>query len=498
MGVDDSEAPSQRPYEALFADTLADQRPLSATERWRMVNAITGRHLATMLLCAGIACLGLSAGQWSPDFDQTRRQLMTMYGLAGIAMLAFGWRAHRRPPPLMWSVHVAGAVFVVITATITLGYALGANPSDVYLYLLLQLAAGALLHSRSWLIAIIILGDLAWAMTSLSLQGVSWIQSLAYLSSFSAVAIGLNHMRGQTVDRMEELRLAAERASQAKTELLANVSHEVRTPMNGIVGLSALLIDTMLDRKQEKMVEVIQESAEALLGIIDETLDFAKLQRGQVQLERSPFDMSALIDGVTALMQPRAAAKGLELRSEMTGFTARRFVGDGGRIRQVLLNFVNNAIKFTESGLVLITADVVERSDETRVRLSVRDTGVGIPEQSLHRIFGRYQKGDGDVHRYSGGTGLGLAIAKQLVDLMGGELGVTSQVGEGTNFWIEVELEPGPEDTLRVADCDGTGDSLIRDGLRVLIAEDDPTSCMVTEALLKQLSCEVDIAIYGR
>ena len=394
--------------------------------------------------------------------------------------------------------HIAGVAFLVVTATITLGYALSGEPSDFYLYLLVQFAAGALIHSRRWVIAIMILGDLGWGTTSLWVEGVNWMQSGGYLIGFSAVTIGINYSRGRTLVRMEELRLAAERASQAKTEFLANMSHEVRTPMNGVLGLSALLLDTELDGKQEKMITAIRESADALIGIVDEILDFSQLQKGQVELEQSSFDMSVLIDGVTALMQPRAAAKALRLESEMTGFTSRRFIGDSGRIRQVLLNFVNNAIKFTESGFVLVSAEAVESSDKTRVRLSVRDTGVGIPDESLLRIFTRYQQSDAGSHRSSAGNGLGLAIAKQLVDLMGGEIGVKSEVNQGTNFWTEIDLEPGPEDTLRVADPTGSGDLLIREGVRVLVAEDNPTSRMVTEALLKKLSCEVDIAVDGR
>jgi len=498
MGVMREEEQHGTPGSAPSAETLAAHMPLSAGERWAMVNTITGPHLATMMVCAGIAYLGLSAGQWSTDFNQTDLTLMTMYGLTGAAMLAFGWRAHSQPPRLAWSVHIAGVAFLVVTATITLGYALSGEPSDFYLYLLVQFAAGALIHSRRWVIAIMILGDLGWGTTSLWIEGVNWMQSGGYLIGFSAVTIGINYSRGRTLIRMEELRLAAERASQAKTEFLANMSHEVRTPMNGVLGLSALLLDTELDGKQEKLITAIRESADALIGIVDEILDFSQLQKGQVELEHSSFDMSVLIDGVTALMQPRAAAKALRLESEMTGFTSRRFIGDSGRIRQVLLNFVNNAIKFTESGFVLVSAEAVESSDKTRVRLSVRDTGVGIPDESLLRIFTRYHQSDGGSHRSSAGNGLGLAIAKQLVDLMGGEIGVKSEVNQGTNFWMEIDLEPGPEDTLRVADPTGTGDLLIREGVRVLVAEDNPTSRMVTEALLKKLSCEVDIAVDGR
>ena len=480
------------------AEALAAVVPLTARERWAVMNTITGRHLATMVICGGIAYLGLAAGQWSAQLDQTGLKLMTMYGLTGAALLACGWRAHQQPPPLMWSVHIGGTLFLVVTATFTLGYALSGDPSDFYLYLLIQFAAGAVLHSRRWVIVIMILGDVGWAVTSLGVEGVNWVESTGYLIGFSAFALGINYARGRTLVRMEELRLAAERASQAKTEFLANMSHEVRTPMNGVLGLSALLLDTELDAKQAKMVTAIRESADALIGIVDQILDFSQLQQGHVVLEQVPFDMGVLIDGVTALMQPRAAAKGLRLESEMKGFTSRRFIGDSGRIRQVLLNLVNNAIKFTESGFVLITAEVIEQSDTTRVRLRVRDTGVGIPDESLHRIFTRYHQSDAGSHRTSGGNGLGLAITKQLVDLMGGELGVKSEPSAGTSFHVGIDLHPGPEDTLRVADSTGTGDLLIREGTRVLVAEDNPTSRMVTEALLKKLSCDVDIAIDGR
>jgi signal transduction histidine kinase/HPt (histidine-containing phosphotransfer) domain-containing protein/ActR/RegA family two-component response regulator len=480
------------------AEVLAAVVPLTDRERWAVVNTITGRHLVTMLICGGIVYLGLAAGQWSADLDQTGLKLMTMYGLTGAALLAFGWRVHQQPPPIMWSVHIGGAVFLVVTATFTLGYALSGDPSDFYLYVLIQFAAAAVLHSRRWVIAIMILGDLGWAVTSLGVEGVNWVQSTGYLTGFSAFAMGLNYARRRTLVRMEELRLAAERASQAKTEFLANMSHEVRTPMNGVLGLSALLLDTELDDKQVKMVTAIRESADALIGIVDQILDFSQLQKGQVVLEQTPFDMSVLMDGVTALMQPRAAAKGIRLESDMKGFTSRRFVGDGGRIRQVLLNLVNNAIKFTESGSVLVTAELLRQSDTTRVCLCVRDTGVGIPRESLQRIFTRYHQSDAGSHRTAGGNGLGLAITKQLVDLMGGELRVKSEPNEGTSFHMEIDLHPGCEDTLRVADSTGTGDLLIREGARVLVAEDNPTSLMVTEALLKKLSCEVDIAIDGR
>jgi signal transduction histidine kinase/ActR/RegA family two-component response regulator len=499
MGADEAGMPKWVPGSAPSKETLAAYLPLSSSERWALVNAITGRHLVTMMVCAGLAYLGLAAGQVSSELDQTRLTLMTMYGLLGIAMLAFGWRVHRQSLPVMSSVHAAGMLFVIVTATLTLHYAFAGEPSVFYFYVLTQFAAAAVLHSRLWLAAIIVLGDLAWAITSLSVEGVDWVKSLGYLAGLTAVAVGINYVRGRTLVRMEELRLAAERASAAKTEIMADMSHEVRNPMNGVLGLSGLLLDSKLDDKQQKMVAAIRESADALMVVVDEVFDFTQLRKGQVELEQSPFDITALVDGVAALMEPRAHAKGLQLTTEIKRFRARRFVGDAGRIRQVLLNFLSNAIKFTEAGEVRLAAEAIPSSRGPRVRLSVQDSGTGIPDEMLGKVFARYhQSPNGSGTGGPGGSGLGLAISKELVELMGGEIGVDSKLGEGTRFWAEIDLEEGPEDTLRVVDPDGTGDLWIRDGARVLLAEDNPTSRMVTEALLKKLACKVDVAIDGR
>ena len=463
-----------------------------------MMSSLGRRYLATMLICAGVAYEGLALGHWSTGANQTELKLMTIYGLAGIAMIALGWRAHHQPPRLDWSLHIGGLAFLVVTATVTLAYALGGDPSDFYVYLLIQLAAGALVHDWRWLAVIMIAGYLGWGLTSLWVPDVDWVKSVGYLFGFSAITIGIHCARSRALIQMEELRLAAERASQAKTDLLANVSHEVRTPMNGVLGLSALLLDTDLDEKQKKMIAAVRESADALVGIVDEILDFSQLQKGQVELDTAPFDMRVLIDGVVELMQPRADAKGIRLESETPGMTSQRFLGDSGRIRQVLLNLVNNAIKFTDSGSVQVRGEVVDRAEKARIRLSVRDTGVGIPEHLLDGIFTRYRRSNSGSNRSTAGNGLGLSISKQLVELMDGELGVSSTVDEGTCFWAEFDLGFGQDTTLRVIDTDGRSQVLIREGALVLVAEDDPTSRMVTEALLRKLSCEVDIATDGR
>lgn len=486
----------QEPESALSAETLAAIAPLTVSQRWRMANAIVARHLVVMLVSCGVAYLGLAVGQRPAAMNITALSLMTMYALAGVSLLALGWRAYCQPPPLMWSMHAGGLMFLMINATTTVAYSLSADPNIFYLFVLTLFAAGAVVHHRAWFTAIMATAFLGWVIPSMFMDDVDWGQGLGYLSGLSMVAIGLNHVIGRTLIRMEELRLAAERASQAKTELLANVSHEVRTPMNGVLGLSALLLETKLDEKQEKMVAAIRESTDALIGIVDEVLDFSQLRKGQVELERASHEMRPLIDGVVALMQPRAEAKGLELTAELRDVSDLRFVGDGGRIRQVLLNFVSNAIKFTESGYVRVRAEALGRSEQTRVRISVLDTGVGVPKDSRDKVFARYHQNDAGVSR-GGGAGLGLAISKELVELMGGELGVDANTDGGAVFWFELDLDPEPEDTVRIPARGRAGEGLVREGTRVLLAEDNPTSRMVTEALLKKLSCRVDVAVDG-
>ena len=480
-------------------ETLAALVPLSREDRWVLSNAVTARHIVTMLICASIAYLGLAVGQWSPSLDQTHLTLMTMFGLTGAAMMAFAWRAHLDPPPLLWSVHIAGSLFLVIIGTVTAAYALTADETFFYFYALTLFAAGAIVHNRRWLLSVMVLAVSTWALTSMvAVPDINWVRSIGYFAGFSTVAVGLNYVRNRTRIRMEELRLAAERASAAKTELMADVSHEVRTPMNGILGLSGLLLDGDLDPKQRKMVAAIHDSAEALMQVVDELLDFAQLRKGQLALDKSAFDMGALLDGVASLMGPRAEEKGLTLSVELRSFKARRFIGDPARLRQVLLNLVSNAIKFTDRGSVELSAEMLPSDASARIRFAVQDTGSGIPRSMLSQVFTRYQQAPSDASESRGGSGLGLAISKEIVELMGGSIGVESEVDRGTRFWAEIELDRGPEETLRVEDSDGTGDVWIREGARVLLAEDNPTSRMVTEALLKKLACVVQVAVDGR
>jgi PAS domain S-box-containing protein len=299
---------------------------------------------------------------------------------------------------------------------------------------------------------------------------------------------------------------AALAAANAKSEFLANMSHEVRTPMNGILGFVEILLDSEITGEQRDHLETIRLSSESLLTVINDILDFSKIDAGKIDLEVIPFDLGELLDGVTHLMAPPAIEKGLLLTRRVTPERPWRFLGDPTRLRQVLLNLVGNAIKFTDSGAVSIAGDVEERQEGLfLLRLSVRDTGIGIPAEQRDRLFQPFSQVDGSMTRRFGGTGLGLSISRRLVELMGGRIDVRSDLGIGTSFTVTLAVEEAPEpipaSTPPSQRAPGGAGASRRPGarsLRILLAEDNAVNQKVALALLGRAGHTVEIARDGR
>ncbi len=278
---------------------------------------------------------------------------------------------------------------------------------------------------------------------------------------------------------------AAERASSAKSEFLARVSHEIRTPMNGVMGMSELLQATALSPRQRHLSETISHSAEALLHIVNDILDFSKVEAGKLELERVEFGLREAVEDAVEIFAARAHAKGLELVCDIALDLPARFWGDPMRLRQVLINFIGNAIKFTDVGEVVVRGRAVDT--DGLLRFEVIDSGIGIPAEAQARIFDAFSQADSFTTRKYGGTGLGLAICRQLAGLMGGGIGVDSEVGRGSTFWFEVRLESVADAALTSAPLPPANLA----GLRALVVDDNASSREILRQHLRSWGIDV-------
>jgi PAS domain S-box-containing protein len=302
--------------------------------------------------------------------------------------------------------------------------------------------------------------------------------------------------RKQMEEELVRARLGADAAAEAKSQFLANMSHEIRTPLNGILGLSSLLEEESIPDDLRPLMDLIRTSGDVLRRVLDDVLDFSKIDSGRLELEDEPFDPRACMQWSFGLFCKAAAVKNIECRLRLDDRLPARVSGDETRLRQVMANLMSNAVKFTHQGSIDMEAELFETEPQNgkhRIRISVRDTGIGIPEDRIGRLFQSFSQVDASTNRCYGGTGLGLAISKRLVEMMGGEILVQSRVGEGTRFEFTFSAgmvaggEPASE----------TGSSLDFKGLKVLLVEDNKVNQIVTTRLLEKMGCQVELACDG-
>ncbi len=437
-----------------------------------------------------------SAAFFARDFLGGKERLRPGPDLAlravGIIVGLLAWLQFALPPHVIYPLQAVLTFPVVGTILIAALSQLQSRHSDTRIFL----ASWMLLIIMALLLALQSLGLFQQVSLLVSLRGLELTFIIQQLLLALALADRLNSLKREQAEQQQAV-LRAEAESAAKTEFLARMSHEIRTPLNALLGITELLDHTRLDGTQKSYVDTLGDSGQALLHVINDILDYSKISAGKVDLEQADFSLLDLLDECIRIFSLKAREKSLSLVCERSRDLPPFVRGDMARLRQILLNLLSNAIKFTEQGTVHLRASVDARDgDQVQVRFEIEDSGVGIPAETLPTLFTSFTQADTSTARQYGGTGLGLAISRQLVELMGGSISVSSAPGQGSIFRFTVRLGTATSAARSTRDTAGV-ENLTFPGRQVLVVEDNPVNQMVIQGFLQRLGVTARMAGSG-
>lgn len=467
------------------------RRAQDLREHARAIGAAVTPWLACLL--AGIAALYAIAPPLEPGWHYV---LLDAGGAA--AMLATWWGLTRLPAAYA---HVI--VFFAVLAAVGVGVGfvgLTGDPSQSVVLVIVLIGAGSIVLTMTSAVTLAVITLTAWLAVSGGFDDDARAHWLTNLISSSVVSVAIAWSRIRLFGKLQRARDDALASARAKGEFLANVSHELRTPMNGVLGMTHLLLADAKTAETREQLSVIKDSGESMLRLIDELLDFERLSVGKLRLHVAPFDPAHVARSVIQLLTPQAHARGNALRLDLADDLPRAVRGDPERTRQVLLNLVGNAAKFTDGGAVDVRVSARAEGDGWLLRFEVRDTGPGIADGLRGVLFEPFAQGDASTTRRHGGTGLGLAVSRSLARLMGGDVDYDSELGAGTTFWFTARVGRAAAGDAVVDEIGARRRSAVPAAAtgRLLVAEDNPVNQRVLEHLLTRLGYQVSLVADGR